>query len=212
MLKTMRRTSRQIAIRESRIEPDAVLRLLTNYPEGISHTLSGPFSICIPPFGHLRKRKMLQGISRTLMLVIFVASTGCGGGGVDDYPDIGSVTGTITMDEKPLANATVAFVPADNSRMSIGATDEDGYYELMYSATIEGAKIGEHTVKISTRRPAGPGEDGEWEAGTPETVPNKFNSKSTLKKKVENGSNDFSFELTSDGEIDKHVDEKEEDN
>ena len=130
---------------------------------------------------------------------------GCGGGGVDDYPDMGSVSGTVTMDGKPVVGASVSFQPADpGSRTSFGTTDEDGYYELTYSANMEGAKVGDHTVRISTYKPAGPGPEGDVVAATAETIPNQYNSQSTLKKTVEAGSNELDFELSSEGEIDSH--------
>lgn len=125
---------------------------------------------------------------------------GCDGG-VDDYPDMGTVYGTVTLDGQPLANASVIFAPkTPGTRSSFGTTDSDGYYELEYSANMDGAKVGEHTVRISTFKSANPNEPGD--TGSAETVPNKYNSKSELSKTVEDGSNEFDFELTSDGEID----------
>lgn len=127
---------------------------------------------------------------------------GCGGG-VGDYPDMGSVSGTVTMDGNAVANASVIFVPKEaGGRSSFATTDSSGYYELQYSANMEGARIGEHTVKVSTYRSPDPNVDGD--TGAAETIPNKFNSKSELTKKVESGSNTIDLELTSDGEIDKH--------
>lgn len=125
---------------------------------------------------------------------------GCGGG-VDDYPDMGTVYGTVTLDGSPLADASVIFVPKESgSRSSFGTTDSNGYYELTYSANMEGAKVGEHTVRISTFKSPDPNTEGD--KGSKETVPNKYNSKTELTQTVENSSNEFNFDLTSDGEID----------
>ena len=47
--------------------------------------------------------------------------------GCESGPEIASVEGTVTMDGKPLANATVLFVP-ENGRPAGGRTDERGHY------------------------------------------------------------------------------------
>lgn len=135
-----------------------------------------------------------------LSLCTSLLLAGCGGG-VDDYPDMGTVYGTVTLDGNPLEGASVIFVPkAPGSRSSFGTTDSGGYYELAYSANMDGAKVGEHTVRISTFKSPDPNTPGD--KGAKETLPNKYNSKTTLTKTVENSSNKFDFELTSDGEID----------
>ena len=141
-----------------------------------------------------------------VLVSAFVIATmvGCGGG-PDDYPDMGTVSGTVTMDGSPVTGASITFTPVDKSnRPSFGYTDEDGYYELKYSSSRDGAKVGEHTVSISTHIPPAPDEEGILQPAQPETIPNKYNSQSELKKTVESGSQTFDFELSSDGEIDKH--------
>lgn len=147
---------------------------------------------------------MSKGISGLMLVVVLTGTAGCGGGGPGDYPDMGTVYGTVTMDGKPLANATISFTPEGHSRMSTGATNEDGEYELSYSIDVKGAKTGTHSVKISTRKFAGPNDEGDWSPGTPESVPNKYNSQTTLAEKVEGGSNSIDFELDSQGEVDVH--------
>ena len=136
---------------------------------------------------------------------ILITSGGCGGG-ADDYPDMGKVRGTVTLGGSPLSGASVAFQPsaATGGRASSAVTDANGNYTLKYSANMEGAKVGEHTVRISTYQEAGPGEDGEIADAVPETVPNQYNSQTTLKQTVEQGSNTFDFELSAEGEIDEH--------
>ena len=132
--------------------------------------------------------------------LLLLVCTGCGGGPTD-YPDMGTVSGTVTMDGQPLVDARIAFQPEGN-RPSYGVTDSSGYYTLTYSATKEGAKVGKHKVSISTFRDEGDPEDPQI---TAETVPNKYNTKSELTAMVEGGSNTFDFALTSDGEIDEYV-------
>ena len=144
-------------------------------------------------------------ISRMTACLCLAAVVGCGGAG--DYPDMGEISGRVTMDGKPLPDALVTFTPT-GSRPSSGVTDENGFYELIYSAQVKGAKSGEHVVSISTYLPPGPGDDGMFSEGTPETVPVQYNSKSVLIRKV-TGNETMNFELESSGEIDTHEEDKE---
>ena len=85
-------------------------------------------------------------VSGIMTMVIFL---GCGGGGPSDVPELGSVTGTVTVDGKPAANVTVAFAPEGGGRPSTGTTDAEGEYELIYSSTNTGAMVGKHSVSLS---------------------------------------------------------------
>ena len=63
---------------------------------------------------NLRRGVMKLPGSRLLVILCSVAlfcSAGCGEGAPSDTPELGSVTGTVTMDGKPLANVTVTFEP-----------------------------------------------------------------------------------------------------
>jgi len=65
-----------------------------------------------------------------------------------NYPDLGPVTGTITLDGKPLGDVTVMFQP-ENGRASTGLTDAEGTYELTFTEVAKGAKVGPHKVSFS---------------------------------------------------------------
>ena len=148
-----------------------------------------------------------------IMLFCGILSTclGCGGGATD-YPDMGTVSGTVTLGGSPVSGASIAFQPSEvGARASSAVTDANGYYSLRYSANMDGAKVGEHTVRISTYQEEGPGEGGDIVPAVPETIPNQYNSKSTLKQTVEQGSNTFDFALDAEGEIDKHEGDSYED-
>ena len=127
---------------------------------------------------------------------LFVASlslsVGCGGGGASDQPDLGNVSGVVTMDGQPLANVTISFSPSQG-RPSIGKTDAAGKYELGYLGDTKGAVIGAHTVSISTPQeaPTPPGTTYK------DPVPAKYNAKTTLKEEVKAGDNTINFDLVS---------------
>jgi hypothetical protein len=79
-----------------------------------------------------------------LMLLVL----GCGGS------NIAPVSGRVTLDNKPLANATVLFEPLSNDKFpgpsSAGKTDERGEYTLqLATSSVRGARVGRHKVVIT---------------------------------------------------------------
>ncbi|MHC2070886.1 hypothetical protein ACYFX5_25730 [Bremerella sp. T1] len=70
---------------------------------------------------------------------------------------VGPVSGVVTKDGQPLADATVTFFP-ESGRPSIGMTDESGRYELLFTESVNGAMVGLHKVNISFGGPPPPGE------------------------------------------------------
>ncbi|WP_339612583.1 hypothetical protein [uncultured Rubinisphaera sp.] len=73
---------------------------------------------------------------------------GCGGGS-DDTPELGKVSGTIKIDGKELPDVAVTFSPVAGGRASTGVTDSSGFYELYFNSTTKGAIIGKHNVFVS---------------------------------------------------------------
>lgn len=73
---------------------------------------------------------------------------GCGS---NDQPELGTVTGRVTLDGKPLPRVEVTFAP-DVGRPSYGETGDDGQYELTYIRDAKGAKIGKHTITIRSAK------------------------------------------------------------
>lgn len=134
-------------------------------------------------------------IKQTLFLMFgFTLSlllTACGSA-PSDQPELGTVSGVITMDGTPLANANVRFYP-EKGRASAAKTDDSGSYELVYIRDEMGAMIGKHSVKVSTLD-----EDNDpfGNQGS-ETVPEKYNKQTTLEATVEPGDNTINFDLES---------------
>ncbi len=136
--------------------------------------------------------------------ILMFFQPGCGG--PSDQPELGQVTGTITLDGKPLSGTAVVFQP-DNGRPAKGITDAEGKYELTYIRQTKGTKVGPNRVEIT------PSEDGEVEesenadeesksatkrsnSGKP-TIPARYNVRSELKADVKAGKNTFDFHLES---------------
>lgn len=105
---------------------------------------------------------------RFLNLVVAALLVGCSGNAVK-YPELAPVTGTVTLDGKPLEAATITFVPT-MGRASSGLTDTAGHYTLSYTKTLAGATLGPHRVmikKMVVDRSSGPtAEEKRMDAAT----------------------------------------------
>lgn len=140
---------------------------------------------------HLPTRRCLI----TLGISLFVA--GCGPA-VD--PGYHPVTGTVTLDGAPLADAVVAFQPTSEGSSGTGRTDENGTYILFYASQRPGAKAGDNTVVISKEADASSGGDefAEVTEEEGELLPARYNQESELTATVTDGENVIDFALTSE--------------
>jgi hypothetical protein len=135
------------------------------------------------------------------VLVAILLAAGCG------RSDVAPVSGTVTLNGKPLAHATVVFQPEDEGPNpgpgSTGTTDENGRYQLRLMTTnATGARVGKHRVSITAY--AG---DAEGDSSAPDTtnkvirkalVPQEYNAKTQLTFDVPpGGSTSADFHLTS---------------
>jgi hypothetical protein len=82
-------------------------------------------------------RRMLCGV----MLAFPLLLTGCGDS------NIVPISGTLTYKGKPVASAVVHFVP-DQGRASLGETDAQGKFTLIYDPQNKGAVRGKHKVFV----------------------------------------------------------------
>ena len=122
-------------------------------------------------------------------VVLAICLGGCGGGG-EELPELGLVTGTVTLNGEPLPDVLVTFQPESGAQSSQGTTDEEGAYEIIYgdfAAGIEGAVLGSHTVTIVQGDPANVPDD--------EKLPARYNMNSELKADVQAGENSIDFDL-----------------
>ncbi len=147
-----------------------------------------------------------DGLLMVALSLLALNLSGCGGTG--DQPQLGRVTGTVTMDGKPLYGTAVVYYP-DKGRPARGTTNLFGKYELTYIRQTPGTKVGHNRVEIA------PHEEGEEDAeevvnGGENTgpakkprerekmkVPARYNTKSELEADVQPGENVFDFPLVS---------------
>jgi hypothetical protein len=150
-------------------------------------------------------RKILLSLNFFVIGSFLFLMSGCGPSG--DQPELGTVTGTVTLDGKPLAGVAVVFQP-DSGRPARGRTNAEGKYELTYIRQTKGTKVGPNRVEIApseegeaTEESASGGEESpagslKSQADKP-VVPARYNMKSELKVDVKSGSNTFDFALES---------------
>jgi hypothetical protein len=133
-----------------------------------------------------------------LWLLAVPMALGCGGGG-----KTASVSGRVTLDDKPLRKAKVNFQPmgreGDNNPGggSYAVTDDDGRYTLkMVFGDREGAVVGMHRVEISAfDHEVDPKNDRDRARNL---VPPQYNRESTLRFEVKSGgTQDANFDLKS---------------
>jgi hypothetical protein len=141
--------------------------------------------------------KFVLGRFAQAVVTLAVSTIACGCG--SDAPPLGQVTGTITLDSKPVEGAVVAFEPASGGLPpAYGKTDASGKYELWYGRGNRGTAIGESLVRINAFEEAG---DDPGSKRRPETIPAKYNAKTELKVDVKRGKQVQNFDLKSGGEI-----------
>jgi len=133
----------------------------------------------VPKIEGKEMRRTKHVLSLLALSVLALNSLGCGGGpGVE----LGEVYGRVTLDGKPLAGVHVYF-RAKGGRPSVGIVDDEGYYEAVYTAGVEGVRVGPCTVSIAW--PTG-------KSGPP--IPAEY---AQMKREVKEGKNEFDFELKS---------------
>jgi hypothetical protein len=101
-------------------------------------------------------------------LILAASIAGCGQSGVDG---------------QPMENVDVTFQPDEMRPASYGRTDASGHYELGYKRGVQGALLGQHTVRIRS-----------LDAKTPQ-IAAQFNAQSELRREVKAGQNEFDFDV-----------------
>jgi len=138
---------------------------------------------------------------RLLHMLAFslAAMAGCA---ADQYNELGliGVSGTVTLDGKPLVGAKVSFVSQDK-RSAIGTTDASGRYALMYDSKRAGVTPGPKVVRITQADVEGESSNADaptsGEGAVKEPIPARYNRNSELKADVSPSNKTFDFALKS---------------
>ena len=132
--------------------------------------------------------------------LVFVL-TGCSR---SDLPELGTVSGTVTLNGIPLTDAIVNFTPTGPGRPSTAVTDAEGKYTLIYLQGVDGAIVGEHvvTVELVTTEAMDdlPDDPSEMTAEQKQSVSQMKHlpasaTDGTIKKEVKAGDNPIDIEL-----------------
>ena len=87
---------------------------------------------------------MMRSLSQILVLSTLAFLVGC-----SSDERVATVHGTITLDGKPVGEASITFMPQEGGRPAFGVSDADGTYELTTFTAGDGALIGKHLVSIT---------------------------------------------------------------
>lgn len=142
--------------------------------------------------------------SAALSVALLWLTAGCNFGPRADYHklDLVDISGTVTLDGRPLPGALVTFEEPDQT-FSYGRTDASGRYRLMLNSEKSGIVPGEKLVRISTTATAGEDEGDEEDpdakttggAANPELVPARYNRQSQLRVTVTGNDSHCDFDL-----------------
>ncbi len=122
--------------------------------------------------------------------------------GATPAPRPANVTGSVTLDGKPLAGATIVFTPVKEGRPASAVTDAQGRYSFSTSAKDTSISPGVYRVTITegdSQDPAKPNQPklDRVAPGNP-AIPAQFSTPETtaLTAEVKLGANDFVFALS----------------
>lgn len=137
--------------------------------------------------------------SALCLIVLGMTLLGCGSKEV--LPETAPVSGTVTLNGKPLKNGTVTFHPEEGKgNPGYGEIREDGTFDLTTYELRDGAVLGRHkvTIEVFEAAPGGPPPLPGTESKI-STVPRKYASPETspLRFEVKQGENKAPFPLES---------------
>lgn len=143
------------------------------------------------------------GPRHVLAIVVTIAISGCGGSDGNELPRA-AVSGSVTLNGKPLQEGVIRFVPIEGTS---GPKTSVSITEGRFSADADqGPVVGKHRIEIQSTDDGGYAMDDETviqklrESGIRRIdvvrIPPQYNSHSTLTETVSaEGPNEFTFEL-----------------
>jgi len=129
-----------------------------------------------------------------LLAVALLSFSGCS----DPEYSLMPLSGTVTLQGKPLANAQIMFSPVGNQPgpSSYATTDDQGQYQLVtLDQDKSGAVVGTHRVTITTARAINP-DGGEGSPLSRELVPRPYRDGTFQVEVPPEGSTEVNVEVT----------------
>ncbi|QDS96413.1 hypothetical protein FF011L_52230 [Roseimaritima multifibrata] len=93
----------------------------------------------------LQRRSFAPWLAASAVGLAVLTQVGCGGSG---NPPTYHVSGSVTQDGNPVADATISFVSLESNKSSVGKTDASGNYQLTTFEANDGALPGEYKVRV----------------------------------------------------------------
>lgn len=122
-----------------------------------------------------------------LLLCLLVSPAGCERG-PQPIEGLVRVSGRVTLDRRPFAGVMVVFDHPDHAS-SYGRTDDQGFYEMAYTQSQDGAFSGRNRVYFAT---------ADTDRRSPERVPGDYRRQSSsLYVEVTAGGSPYNFDLVS---------------
>jgi hypothetical protein len=148
---------------------------------------------------------MLKAFAMSSRTIVGIALLGglalCGACSQGNALNQQAVSGSVTLDGRPLEHATIQFTPLDNPKGLFGGTLVNaGQYQITRD---KGLPPGKYAVRISaahrTEKAAVAGPPGTGTSSpAKERLPERYNSKTEIQIEVKsNGGNKFDFDMTS---------------
>jgi hypothetical protein len=125
-----------------------------------------------------------------LLLIALLGFAGCAGSSGQ-----GTVKGTVTLDDQPLKEGVVRFVPVDGKSQTASADIKDGKFTA--AVPLGEMQVEFSAPKVVNRRKAYDTPDSPLVDEVIELLPARFNVKSQLRITVKKGSQDETFPLQS---------------
>ena len=137
-----------------------------------------------------RMRMSVYLMMRLFMILLVATAAGCG----PSRPALLPAEGVVTLDGKPLAEASVIFQPTAGGRPAAGVTDADGRFKVGTFSPRDGAMPGTHIVTIARSEGTSPS-DTRWISPKVYSLADQ----SGLSATVATESTKFTFALSSQG-------------
>jgi len=137
--------------------------------------------------------------SACVLALFLCCLPGCGSN--SDRPELGYVSGTVTMDGRPASGLQVVFEP-ETGRPAAAVTDDSGKYTLEYTADASGTKTGPNVVRITTYREQAIDAETDDVEEVEEPIPPRYHREAPdnpeMNVEITSGSNEFNFDLKSE--------------
>lgn len=134
----------------------------------------------------------MRSLGLAALCVFVLCAAGCG-------PSVGTVTGEVTVDGKPVQEGTITFAGTENKADPVSEKIVNGKYRIV--ATTGKKRVQISSMPVVGKRPAYNHPDAPLEDYREEALPERYHSsKSNLNFEVKSGSNTKNWELTSNAD------------